>query len=322
MIRVSIGTAELLGLKHTTSQVLPTTAYLMKGEHCSNNCSFCTQAKDSAGSLARLSRVTWPEYPLDEVLERLVVGFERGFVKRICIQVVQCDDSRATLTRIISEIKGRLPEVPLSISAAPDSLDSIKEILKAGADMVNLSLDGSSQSVYEKVKKGSWDRVWSQLTDAAAAFPGRIRTHLIVGLGERERDIAETVQRCKDMGIGVGLFAFTPVKGTSLEDKPQPPLTSYRKLQAAVWLIEHKLTRAEQFYFDCRGCITDFGISGDTLKSILRSGKAFETSGCPACNRPYYNESPRQEPYNYPRPLTEDETKQAVEAVLAELTAL
>lgn len=322
MIRVSIGTAELLGLNHTMSQVLPTTAYLMKGEHCSNNCSFCTQAKDSAGSLSRLSRVTWPEYSLDEVLERLAVVFERGLVKRICIQVVQCDDSKATLIRTISKIKGRLPDVPLSISVALNSLDSIAEVLKAGAEQVNLSLDGASQSVFEGVKKRRWDAVWSQLTDAAGAFPGRIRTHLIVGLGEQERDITETVQRCSDMGIGVGLFAFTPVKGTPLEDKPQPPLKSYRRLQAAVWLIEHQLARAEQFSYDCRGGIKDFGISQDLLEEIFSTGTAFETSGCPDCNRPYYNESPRQTPYNYPRPLTQAEIKQAVEAVVAELNTV
>lgn len=40
---------------------------------------------------------------------------------------------------------------------------------------------------------------------------------------------------------------------------------------------------------------------------------AFQTYGCPDCNRPLYNERPGQIPYNYPRPLKEDERIKAVE---------
>ena len=36
-------------------------------------------------------------------------------------------------------------------------------------------------------------------------------------------------------------------------------------------------------------------------------GAAFRTSGCGNCNRPYYNERPGQEFYNFPRKLTNDE---------------
>jgi len=31
------------------------------------------------------------------------------------------------------------------------------------------------------------------------------------------------------------------------------------------------------------------------------------TSGCPNCNRPYYNEKPSGPIYNYPRPLKKEE---------------
>jgi biotin synthase len=320
MIRISVGTAELLGINNSVSKVLPTTAYLMSGEHCTNNCSFCTQANDSSGAVSRLSRVTWPEYSLSEAINGLSAAYKKGSLKRVCIQVVQCNDDLNALVAVVSRIKASLPDIPLSVSAALDSLEAISMVIAAGADMVNLSLDGASPSVFENVKKRSWDSAWSLLTDAAGAFPGRIRTHLIVGLGEEERDIAETVQKCTDMNIGVGLFAFTPVKGTPLENRPQPPLASYRKLQAAVYLITDKYARAEQFTYDTQESIRSFGITLKELEHIFNSGKAFETSGCPGCNRPYYNESPRQIPYNYPQPLTKEETKQAIETLFSELT--
>jgi len=42
-----------------------------------------------------------------------------------------------------------------------------------------------------------------------------------------------------------------------------------------------------------------------------RGGEPFQTSGCTGCNRPYYNETPGEELYNYPKPLTTEETKAA-----------
>lgn len=316
MIRISAGTAELLGMKNSIAQVLPTMAYLMQGEHCTNNCSFCTQARDSSSKGQMLSRITWPSFNMAETLEALTAASAKNCLKRVCIQVV-CGSNLDSLIKILPPIKAAVPGTPLSISAALGSMEAVVQVMDAGADVVNLSLDGASPGVYETVKKKSWEAAWQLLAEAAKAYPKGIRTHLIAGLGETEKDIVETVQKCAHIGVGVGLFAFTPVRGTPLEHRPQPPLPSYRRLQAAVFLITGKLARAEQFSFDSRGNLIDLGLEEGELRKILGSGKAFETSGCSGCNRPYYNESPRQTPYNYPRPLTGKEIEQAIEAVLS-----
>ena len=80
----------------------------------------------------------------------------------------------------------------------------------------------------------------------------------------------------------------------------------------------NRYARAEQFSFNTTGFLTGFGMGSLELIEILGNGKAFETSGCQGCNRPYYNESPRQIPYNYPRPLTREEIEKAVAAVIEE----
>jgi biotin synthase-related radical SAM superfamily protein len=81
-------------------------------------------------------------------------------------------------------------------------------------------------------------------------------------------------------------------------------------------LIIRNLATVEDFAFSPQGRIISFGLSEAELSAFLRDGKAFETSGCPGCNRPYYNESPRGPLYNYPRPLTPDETQSAIEEAL------
>jgi biotin synthase len=59
--------------------------------------------------------------------------------------------------------------------------------------------------------------------------------------------------------------------------------------------------------FDAFGKIIDFGVDKQELKRIVESGKPFLTSGCPDCNRPFYNEKPSGPIYNYPRNIRRDE---------------
>jgi len=67
--------------------------------------------------------------------------------------------------------------------------------------------------------------------------------------------------------------------------------------------------------FDASGRIIDFGLPRGELVEIASTGEPFMTSGCPGCNRPYYNERPSGPLYNYPfRPGEED-----IKAILAQL---
>jgi biotin synthase len=48
------------------------------------------------------------------------------------------------------------------------------------------------------------------------------------------------------------------------------------------------------------------------VSQYLADGDAFRTSGCPDCNRPFYNERPGGPMYNYARPLTLEEAFRAI----------
>jgi biotin synthase-related radical SAM superfamily protein len=144
----------------------------------------------------------------------------------------------------------------------------------------------------------------------ARRFPGHVAVHLIVGLGETEREMAEMIQRMHDLGAIVGLFAFTPVRGTAMEDQPPPPLDTYRRMQVVRHLITHDLATLGDFSFSAEGQLVSFG--QPDLAKVMADGVAFQTSGCPDCNRPFYNERPGGPLYNYPRPLTPREALRAV----------
>jgi lipoyl synthase len=67
-----------------------------------------------------------------------------------------------------------------------------------------------------------------------------------------------------------------------------------------------KMVRSDDMEFDENG-LTNYGVNEQTLDCAVRTGRPFLTSGCPDCNRPYYNERPGGTIYNYPKKLTENE---------------
>lgn len=307
MLRLSSGTASLLGLSPGRLDAPPTTAYILVGERCQRDCAFCTQAKSSLASAQALSRVLWPAFEEEEALSALRRAYLEGKVQRACLQVTVSPDYLQRTKALAARLG-----LPTCASVVAFDQERIGDLLDSGLEIVCLSLDGANEEVYRRVKGGDFSPALLSLEGAAQRFPGRIATHLIVGLGEKEEEMARLIQRLHDMGVIVALFAFTPVPGTALEHRPPPPLAAYRRLQIARYLMVQGLARAESFSFTSKGEISHFGLGAEELRRTLSDGKAFETSGCPGCNRPYYNERPGGPLYNYPRPLKAEEVAEAL----------
>jgi biotin synthase-related radical SAM superfamily protein len=305
-INVSIGTAVVLGLADVPMAVAPTTAYLMLGGRCLMNCAFCAQARESKANALNLSRVTWPEYDLDAVVHKLSEAAARGDVRRACVQVTVSNDSFDQTLFLVRAAKAAAADLPFDAAILPQEMGQVRQLLDAGVDHIGFGLDAACARIFRQVKGGSWARSLHLIERTAASFPGRAAVHLIVGLGETERELVERVQWAHDLGVTTGLFAFTPVRGTHLADLAPPPLAAYRRMQAARWIIVHDLGRLEGMEFDAAGRLTNLGAA------LPDTGEPFQTSGCPGCNRPFYNELPAGPLYNYPRPLTRGEQAQVI----------
>lgn len=314
-IRVSVGSAMVLELMHGRLDAPPTTIYLLTYHEgkCSANCGFCPQARTSTSRADMLSRVTWPASPTEDVVSRIVFAVEKGVIQRVCIQAINYatvfNDLLALSTNIVARAK-----VPISVSCQPLNKMQMRKLAEVGVDRVSIALDAATPELFDKVKGASsqspyaWEKQRKTLEEAVQVFgKGSVSTHLIVGLGESEQQIIETVQWCVNAGVCPSLFAFTPIAGTTLEGLSQPSITSYRRVQLARYFIVHGKTCIEKMKFDDEGQIVDFGVFRQLLREAVESGNPFQTSGCPGCNRPYYNEKPSGLIYNYPRPVTPNE---------------
>ena len=135
-VRVSAGTASVLGLSPITSFDEPTCAYVMIGERCAHDCAFCAQARSSAAPNDRLSRVTWPEFPADDLARALGAAAGDGRVQRACAQVVGAPGAFERSIAAVKLLRSAVgPSVPVSVSySATARIEQVAASDEAGAE--------------------------------------------------------------------------------------------------------------------------------------------------------------------------------------------
>jgi biotin synthase len=316
-IRVSIGSASVLGIYGGHFNDPPTTCYLMtyKEGRCIANCGFCPQARDAESSLEFLSRVTWPVYEFKDVLTKLKYLPPKRRFKRICIQTLNYNKNFEDISYIITQIK-KESNIPISIAIPPFSEEKLKELKRIGVERAGIALDASTEEIFNEIKgslaKGPyrWESHFQTLKSALKIFSeGKVSTHLIIGLGETSKEVIELIKYLYDMRITVGLFSFTPIKGTRLENISPPDLSKFRKIQLALYLITEENRSLNDITFNLKGDIVKINLNKPELLRIIQETDAFMTTGCPGCNRPYYTSRPSGPIYNFPRRLTQEEIR-------------
>jgi len=326
IIRVSIGSAIHLGLASGTMDAAPTTAYILtylEGK-CVANCAFCAQARGSSSRGDMLSRVTWPPFPMKEVVEAIARSWGRGEVQRTCIQTVNHPTIfRETLATV--EAIRDAAAMPISVSCMPFSRVEMEQLREAGVERMGIPLDAATEELFDRIKgmvaggPYRWGDHMRALRDAVVVFGrGRVSTHLMVGLGEVDRDLLGMVQAVTDMGVYPALFTFTPIAGSKLERVPQPSLRRYHRIQLAHNLITRGFSTFDGMAFDSDGSLKSFGVDEGLLREVAGSGLPFVTSGCPGCNRPYYNERAGGKLYNYPARPKPEETARILRDILGD----
>jgi biotin synthase len=280
-VRVSYGSAIKLGLLKKKINCLPMTIYLMTRGSCTGKCLFCAQANNSGSKM--LSRIVWPEFSLEDVLKNLKD-------ERVCIQCLNYKNLFDDILEIVESMDNKI-----SVSAQPFSGKELKTLSKK-IERIGISLDCANKDLFEKIKPTySWNEHWEKLEKAVEIFGDfKVTSHLIVGLGETEEDMVKVIRKLHRKKIKPSLFAFTPLKGTPLENKERPSLKKYRNVQLAYHLITGNISNDFRFR---NGEIIDFGVK---IEDYIENPVIYTTRGCPKCNRPYFNESPGGIIYNYP----------------------
>ncbi len=264
-------------------------------EHgCLATCAFCPQSKSSKSRRDLLSRVLWPCIDIKELIEKLP---HNEVIQRICLQTIIKKGFITEAINIVSNLKNTGKNISIAITPTPKLI--MKQFLKEGVDHVGVGLDAASKELFVKITKPfSWKAYWEFIKEMINLFGEfNVSVHIIVGLGEDPLELINTIYSVKKLGANTSLFAFTPIRGTPLSNRKAPNLRYYRFVQLVTKLI-YDGHNPKDFIIFKEGKIFIKKDYIDINDYFLES--ALLTRGCPHCNRPFYNEVPGKEPYNFP----------------------
>jgi lipoyl synthase len=312
----------MTGRMHRTSCTRCLNLLLTYPEGCRANCAYCGLARHREAERdyadRNFIRVDWPAVPLEKTIDIVARDPAKSPFHRMCISMIthprSDEDTRSVLKKWTERVDPRT--IPVSILSNPTTMsrEDVKRLKDLGADIFTVALDAATPEIFERTRgKGvqsphSWAKYWEILMDARDIFgPRKFGAHIIVGMGESERDVLVLVQKLVDLGGHSHMFCFFPEKGSLMDHLPPTPREQWRRVQLARYLIDYKGVRVEQMRFDGDGRVTDFGLSKTQLDGIVGEGIAFRTSGCPgkfaedisACDRPY-GDSPPSDIASYP----------------------
>jgi len=326
-LRMSLAAAMTLGFKrglfYRGARLYCINLLLTYPDGCLARCAYCGLSSRRPGDYSGKSfiRVTWPTYPLSEIIERLVE--RKGRIKRICISMVTRKRAVAHTIEVCQRLRSAV-DIPVSLLISPTVLkrQDLLDFKAAGADMIGVAIDLATPDLFDRYRgRGvhgphQWDRYWQCLADSIDIFgEWNAGSHFMVGMGETEQEMAGAIQRVRDMGGRTHLFSFFPEPESAMGNVSPPPMDQYRRVQIARYLIDYRHTEAGRFAYTPEGKILDFGLASQTLDEIIDSGAPFRTSGCEgydgevACNRPYANSRPGPDMRNYPFPPTPEDVR-------------
>lgn len=301
------------GLFHREAQLTCLNLLLTYEEGCSANCAYCGLARSRSKDKTFI-RVPWSAYPLQDLLDR--VRTHPHDLRRACVSMVTHGRALEDLCQVARAVRHGT-DLPVSALLTPSTSPSddqwLAKVREAGVDRIGIAVDASTKELFEQHRGAGvrgphkWEDYWRAVVEGVRFFgPGMVGIHLIVGIGETERQAVTAIQRAQDLGAATHLFSFFPERGTNMEHQAQPQMGNYRRVQLARFLINEGLGGLERMTFNADGQVVDFGLPAEQLETIISSGTPFMTSGCPgadgavACNRPFGNERPSQPMRNFP----------------------
>lgn len=303
-------------------------------EGCLSDCGYCGLARSRNGSYDEKSfiRVEWPLIRTDELVERMARYQDK--LTRLCISMVTHGHAYRDTLDITRRIRAKV-KTPLSLLVAPPTLneEKLRAFKDAGADMIGIGLDAATEALFKSIRsdvpKGGldWKQYWEIIDHSREIFgPWKVNCHVMVGLGETDRELMDRFGQLLDREIFSYLFCFHPEPDSRLADHEKSSIRRWRRVQLAKFLLEERGLPADSFTYDDQGALVGLEASDDLVDDVVEAGHAFQTNGCPGekgepgCTRPMGSWRPTESPRDYPwSPTKDDERRIREELNLPEL---
>jgi biotin synthase len=181
--------------------------------HCPEDCKYCAQAKSSKADIE--------EYgikPDAEILEEARQAYGKG-ASCYCMVFAGRAASQSRLDRlkrVISQIKQEFPGKEVCVSTGFVNTDGAVQLKQAGLDRLNHNLN-TSESHYPNIctTHTFGDRLATLLAARQAGI--KLCSGMIVGMGERNKDIIDVARRLRELKAeSIPVNLLVPIEGNQI----------------------------------------------------------------------------------------------------------
>ncbi len=203
-----------------------TATFLALGKACTRNCGFCS-----------IDFARQPLPPEEDEPERIAIAAQELGLKHIVVTMVARDDlpdgGAAHIARILQEVRIRVPGVTLEVLTSDfcGNHTSLEMISAAKPDVFNHNIE-TVRSLKHVRHKATYERTLEVLAFMREKVP-YLKSGLMVGLGEREEEVLETIGDLARVGcriVTIGQY-LQPTKN-KLRVKAFVPKEIYQKYKA------------------------------------------------------------------------------------------
>ena len=150
----------------------------------------------------------WPAFPLADIVSRIAAA--PADLRRVCISMVTRRRAVADTITVCRRLRAAV-DLPVSILITPTLLQAgdLEALKAAGADKVGVAVDLATPALFDRYRgcgvggPHRWDVYWECYGRALEVFGrGQAGVHLIVGMGETEREMCTAIQRARGWAAG------------------------------------------------------------------------------------------------------------------------
>jgi lipoic acid synthetase len=169
-----------------------TATVMILGNTCTRNCRFCNVETGTPGAVD-------PDEPA-----RVAEAVHRLQLRHAVITSVTRDDlpdgGAQAFADTIRAVKEELPTVSVEV-LTPDFVDHLDTVLDAGPDVFNHNLETVRRRQNEVRPQAGYERSLATLRKAAERQTCRVKSGLMLGLGETDEEILECLQDLYAAGV-------------------------------------------------------------------------------------------------------------------------
>lgn len=180
----------------------PEQAFFNLGTRCIYSCKFCTSPRIDDGIVKGLGP--------DKVVALILRVSSRPDFRAVALTsavVAAPQEAVDKMAYVISEVRLRLPGVPIGVEPYIDDLAQIDQLKGAGADEVKLNIETYDRGILAKVcGEQDFEHIMAGIAHAGKVFGrGKVTSNIIVGMGESDQNVLDGVEALAELGCVANL---------------------------------------------------------------------------------------------------------------------